>query len=120
MTKTNKLKGKIHLGQIQGWNALMYLSLSFSLLYFYKYSSSGLHNGFFPCFFLLLCMDLPFPLISSHKSSKSYTWKAEIVLLGLLSHMEHGNKLYPIILVVSPLFMVISSLIQPKEWLSCI
>ena len=116
MTKTNKLKGKIHLGQIQGWNALMYLSLS--LLDFYKYSSSWLHNGFLPWFFLLLHMDLPFPFISSHKSSKSYTWKAEIVLLGLLSHMEHASKLYAIILAVSPLFMAISSLIRLEEWLS--
>ena len=79
----------------------------------------GYRMVFFLVFFPLH-LDLPFPFISSHKSSESYTWRAKIVLLGLLSHLEHTSKLYPVILVVPPLFMVISSLMRPKEWLSCI
>ena len=118
MTKTNKLKGKTLLGQVQGWNVLiyiyiyiymyvcMYVCISLRLVQIFKF----LVTEWFSSLFLIpLHLDLPFPFISNHKSSESYTWRAEIVLLGLLSHPEHTSKLYPIILVVPPLFMVISS-----------
>ena len=50
----------------------------------------------FPFFFLPFShVDLPFPFISKHKSSQSYTWRAEIAFLGLLSHLEHTSKFLP-------------------------
>ena len=129
MTKTNKLKGKTLLGLVHGWNVLiyiyiyiymyvcMYVRISLRLVQIFKF----LVTEWFSSLFLIpLHLDLSFPFISNHKSSESYTWRAEIVLLGLLSHPEHTSKLYPIILVVPPLFMVISSLMRPEEWLPCI
>ena len=84
----------------------------------------GLQMDRFFCFFfsspLSLHLDLPFAFISSYNSSESYTWRAKIILLELLFHLEHTSKLYPVILVMLPLFMVISSLMWPEEWLSCI
>ena len=53
--------------------------------------------------------------ISNYNLSESYIWRAEIALLELLSHPKHTNKFYPIILVVPPLFMVISSLMRLEE-----
>jgi len=94
-----------------------YIYLPLRLVQMFKF----LVTEWFSSFFLLpLHLDLPFPFISSHKSSEPYTWRVEIVLLGLLSHLEHTGKLNPVILVVPPLFMVISSLMWLEEWLSCI
>ena len=61
-------------------SVLGYKVLSFPLLFFFSP---------FPH------MDLPFPFISKHKTSQSYTWRAEITFLGLLSHPEHTSKLLP-------------------------
>ena len=84
----------------------IYVCISLRLVQIFKF----LVTEWFSSLFLIpLHLDLPFPFISNHKSSESYTWRAEIVLLGLLSPPEHTSKLYPIILVVPPLFMVISS-----------
>ena len=58
----------------------------------YKCSNSWLQSDFLSIFLIPLHLDLPITFISSHNSFESYTWRAEIVLLELLSHLEHTSK----------------------------
>ena len=80
-----------------------------------RYNQDCQIDSFLSFFSPPLLLDLPLTFIFSYNLSRSYTWRAEIALLKLSSHPEHTSKLYPMILAVSPLFMVISPLMWPKE-----
>ena len=77
-----------------------------------KRQNVGTKSAFTPSFFFILTLhlDLPLAFISTYNLSESYTWRAEIALPKLWSHPEHTSKFYPIILVVPPLFTIITSL----------
>ena len=70
---------KKKVSSIRPEECLFYICVCLSRLY--KYLSSWLQS---PLFFIF-----------KNKSSSSYTWRAEITFLGLLSHPEHTSKLLP-------------------------
>ena len=101
MTRATSLKGNTLLGQARGRYILIY---TYFFLTFTNVQVLGYKvlSFFFFFFFFFPSppppppnMDLPFPFISRHKPSQSYTWRAEIAFLGLLSHQEHTSKLLP-------------------------
>ena len=84
---------KKKVSSIRPEECLFYICVCLSRLY--KYLSSWLQSPLFFIFSDLPYMDLNFSFIFKNKSSSSYTWRAEITFLGLLSHPEHTSKLLP-------------------------
>ena len=62
-----------------------------------------------------LYKDLHFPFIFTHKLSSSYTWRVEIAFQDFCPIQNVQVSFCLAIWVVPPLFMVISSLMRPKE-----
>ena len=120
ITRATSFKGKILLGQARGMSIFIYVCIS----HLYKCFSSWLQSSLFSSsFFFFLLSHIWIFLFLLYLNTKHLN----LTLEGLRSHSQDfcliRNILvsfYLAILVVSPLFTVISSLMQLGEWLFCI